>query len=65
MCLNTVKSTSNFITQIKGQDIQKNFEVISFDVTSLFLNVTLDLMIDVILKRIYEENEVNTKISKQ
>ena len=61
----TVKSTSDFITHIKGQNIPKNFKLISFDVTSLFKNVPLDFTIDVILKRIYDENEVNSNIPKQ
>ena len=61
----TVKSTSDFITYIKGQNIPSNFKLISFDVTSLFTNVPLDFTIDVILKRIYDENEVNTNIPKQ
>ena len=61
----TVKSTSNFITYIKGQNIPNNFKLISFDVTSLFTNVPLDFTIDVILKRIYEKNEVNTNMPKQ
>ena len=51
----TVKSTSDIITYIKGQDVPKN----------LFTNVPLDFTIDVILKRIYDENEVNTNIPKQ
>ena len=61
----TVKSTSDFITHIKGQNIPNNFKLISFDVTSLFTNVPLDFTIDVILKRIYDENEVDTNIPKQ
>ena len=60
-----VKSTSDFITHTKGQNIPYNFKLISFDVTSLFTNVPLDFTIDVTLKRIYEENEVNTNIPKQ
>ena len=36
-----------------------------FDATSLFTNVSLDFTTDVILKRIYDENKVNTNISKQ
>ena len=61
----TVKSTSDFSSHIKGQNIPNSFKLISFDVTSLFTNVPLDFMIDVILKRIYDENEVNTNIPKQ
>ena len=61
----TVKSMSNFITHIKGQNIPNNFKLISFDLTLLFTNVPLDFTTDVILKRIYDENEVNTNIPKQ
>ena len=61
----TVKSTSDFITHIKGQNIPNNFKLISFDVTSLFTNVSLDFTIDVTLKRIYDENEVNTRCKQQ
>ena len=52
----TVKSTSDFITHIKGQNIMNNFKLIPFDVTSLFTNIPLDFMTDVILKRNYDEN---------
>lgn len=37
----------------------------SFDVTSLFTNVALDLIINIILRQIYNLNEVNTNIPKQ
>ena len=49
-----VKSTDDFITHIKGQNILINFKLIPFDVTSLFTNVPLDVTIDVILKQIYD-----------
>ena len=61
----TVKRTSDFITHIKGQNIPNNYKFISFDVTSLLTNVPLDFTIDVILKQLYDENEVNTNIPKQ
>ena len=61
----TVKSTSYFITHIKGRNIQNSFKVTSFDVTSLFSNDSLDLMIDVIVKGTYDQIEVSTKILKQ
>ena len=61
----SVKSTRDFITHIKGQNIPNNFKLIHFDVTSLFTNVPLDFTIHVILKRIYDEDEVNTNILKQ
>ena len=61
----TVKSTSDFITHIKEQNIPNKFKLISFYVTLLFTNVPLDITIDVILKRIYDENKVNTNIPIQ
>ena len=40
-------------------------KLISFDVKSLFTNVPLHFSIDLILKRIYEDNEIQTKIKKK
>ena len=37
---------------------------ISFDVTSLFTMVLLDFTIDLVLKRIYDRKDIQTKISK-
>ena len=47
-----VESTSDFITHTKGQNIPNIFNLISFDVTSLFTSFPLDFGIDVIRKRI-------------
>ena len=38
--------------------------MLSFDVKSLFTNVPLNRTIDIILKRIYEKNEIVTSITK-
>ena len=38
--------------------------MISFDVVSLFTNVPLDATIDIILRRIYDDKEINTDISR-
>ena len=61
----TVQSTSNFITHIKGNNMPNIFKLLSFDVTSLFTKVPLDFTIDVILRQIYNKNEVSTNIPKQ
>ena len=61
----TVKSINDFITHIKGQNIPNNFKLISFNVTSLFTNVKLDVTIDVILNQMYDRNEANPNILKQ
>ena len=39
--------------------------MISLDVKSLFTNMPLDCAIDIILKRIYENNEIVTSITKK
>ena len=41
-----------------------NFKLKSVNVTSLFTNVPLDFMIDLILKKIYNQNEVNTNVPR-
>ena len=40
-------------------------KIISFDVKALFTNVPLDFTIDLILTRIYEDNEILTNIKKK
>ena len=39
--------------------------MISFDVISLFTNVPLDITIDMILKKVYEEKLINTSIKRE
>ena len=47
---------------IKQQVIPRSYKLISFDVKSLFANVTLDRTIDIILKKIYSKHETTTNI---
>ena len=42
-----------------------DYKLISFDVTSLFTNVPLDYTINIILKRISDQRELETKISRK
>ena len=39
--------------------------MVSLDVSSLFTNVPLDYTIDVILRRIYTQREIETNITKK
>ena len=50
---------------MKTISIPSDHKLVSFDVKSLFTNVPLDFAIELILKRIYEENEIKTKIRKK
>ena len=60
---NTVKKHYRIHCRIK-QQLSQEHRMVSFDVKSLFTNVQLDRTIDIILKRIYEKNEIVTSITK-
>ena len=61
---NKVKNTKEFTEELKQQKLLKEHTMVSFDVKSLFAIVPLDPAIDIILKRIYEKNEIVTSITK-
>ena len=61
----TINSTKSFMSFIKHQKVPDGRKVVSFDVVSLFTNVPLDTTIEIILKRIYDNNEINTSITKK
>ena len=58
-----VTSTKDFIKKIKNVKVSNGHQLISFDVKSLFTNVPLQKTIDIILKCIYENKEINTLIN--
>ena len=60
-----MKNTKAFIQELKNMLPPNNYKVASFDVTSLFTNVPLDYTISIILKRIYDQGELETKISRK
>ena len=60
----TVANNTEFINHVKRMNIPKDHSFISFDVKSLFTYVPLDFTINVILRRIYNENEIHTNIKK-
>ena len=61
----TVSNNLEFISYMKTISIPSDHKLISFGVKSLFTNVPLDFTIDLILKRIYEDNEIQTNIKKK
>ena len=60
----TVQNTKDFVNFIKLQKIPFNYQLISLDVVSLFTNVPIDATIDIIIRRIYEFKEIDTRITK-
>ena len=53
-----------FIEDLKQQKLSLERKMVSFDVKLFFTNVPLIRTIDIILKRIYEKNEIVTSIAK-
>ena len=60
-----VNSTTDFLKSIRNLKIPNKHRVISFDVKALFTNVPLDYTINLILRRIYDNHEIDTNISKK
>ena len=56
----TVDSTKHFTGQIKYDKIPEGYQMMSFDVKSLFTSIPLNKTI----KIIYDRKEMNTDISK-
>ena len=48
-----IRSTRDFIQNIKRKNIPSGYKIVSFDVKSLFTKVPLDQTINIILKQIY------------
>ena len=61
----TVKSSTEFMEHIKTKTVPRGYHLISFDVISLFKNVPLDTTIGIVLKRIYNNREINTTINNE
>ena len=50
---------------MKNEKVPNGYQMVSFNVKSLFTNVSLDQTIQLLLKRIYEKHEVSAIITKQ
>ena len=61
----TVSSTKEFIDKVRGIQPPPGYVMISFDVVSLFTNVPLEKTIDIIMKKVYKEKLVKTKIKEE
>ena len=58
----TIESTKDFVRKIREKKIDKEFEMVSF--VSLFTPVPLDCTIDIILDKIYNQNLISTKLTR-
>ena len=56
-----LKDTFDFVNRLKATTLSSAF-IVSVDVSSLFTNVPLQDTIDIILKKVYDDNEVATTI---
>ena len=63
-CNYTVDSTKEFVERIKTLRIPSDHAMISFDVVSLFTNVPLNRTIEIILKKVYDDKLIRTKIKR-
>ena len=61
----TIINTTEFIKYIQKQEVPDGYKMMSLDVASLFPNVPLEETIEIILKTIYDNNEITTDIPKQ
>ena len=52
------------MNKIKTEKIPTDYQMISFDVKSLFTNVSLDRTIDIILKKKFDNQEIQTTLTK-
>ena len=61
----TVNSKKHFIKSIKHEKSPASYQMISFEVKSLFISIPLDKTIEIILQRIYNRNKIITQNPKK
>ena len=61
----SIKSSKWLIKTLKKQMIPPGYQMVSFEVVSLFTNVPLEETVNIRIKRIYDKNEIKTNIPKQ
>ena len=50
--------------KLRTVKVTTGYQMVSFDVRPLFTNVPLEYTIDLVLKRIYENHEISTSITR-
>lgn len=61
----TIANNMKFINNTKSKKVPTGHNFMFFEVKSLFTNVHLDYTINIILRGIYDDNELYTNISKK
>ena len=61
----TVQNTKEFVEKVKRMKVPEGYQMVSFDVVSLFTNVPLDQTIEIILRKVYDEKKIDTKIKRE
>ena len=59
-----IKSTRNLIGKVKAKEMPNVYQIVSFNVKSLFSNVPLDRTIDIVLRRVYDKHDLQTSIAR-
>ena len=60
----TKNSTKHFMNKLWKETIRDGYKMVSFDIKSLFMNVSLEKTINMTLERIYGRKEINTQITR-
>ena len=58
----TIKNGKSLTKRLKKMKIPPEYKMVSFDAVSLFTNIPLDEIIEIMIKRIYNKKEINTDI---
>ena len=61
----SLKNTKDFMNKIKAEQIPTGYRMFSIDVKSIFTNAPLDLTIHIILQRIFDNQEIQTTMTKK
>ena len=61
----SIDSTKDFVTKIRSKNIPEGYELVSFDVVSLFTKVPLEDTIELILNKVYVDKLIKTKFKRE
>ena len=53
------------MSKVNQMELHESYQIVSFDVKSLFTNVPLNGTIDILLRRVYIDSKTNTNLMKK